>query len=275
MLKFEFNNIPLCINLVKKYFLLFKDDYTHSKDEAPSNQLGRKIKKLRSDNGTEIRNAQTRKILEKREIFHTVTNTHTPEQNGRIEREMRTIVEATRTLIHSNGLDKRLWAEAANYAVFTINQTGTSSVEGKSPAQLWFGRQVDISKLRAFGCECYVLKPSHKKGKMDRKSEKGIMIGYEWDSPCYRIYISSTGNIVSSDNVIFHEAKPEANPSTELSYSKKRLKKKNTRRKLRKKKTSQMKMDSRKTRKKKTTRHHQQIRIRKGIERPPLRVEAR
>lgn len=220
-----------------KYFLLFKDDYTHyrtiyfmkSKDEAPSklekyinlveNQLGRKIKKLRSDNGTEIRNAQTRKMVEERGIFHTVTNTHTPEQNGRIEREMRTIVEATRTAIHSNGLDKRLWAEAANYAVFTINQTGTSSVEGKTPAQLWFGRQVDISKLRAFGCECYVLKPSHKRGKMDRKSEKGIMIGYEWDSPCYRIYIPSTGKIVSSDNVIFHEAKPEARPRTELSYS--------------------------------------------------------
>lgn len=221
-----------------RYFLLFKDDYTHyrtiffmkSKDEAPSklekyinlveNQLGRKIKKIRSDNGTEIRNAHTKKMLEERGIFHTVTNTHTPEQNGRIEREMRTVVEATRTAIHANRLDKRLWAEAANYAIFTINQTGTSSVEGKTPAQLWFGRQVDINKLRAFGCECYVLKPSHKKGKMDRKSEKGIMIGYDWDSPCYRIYIPSTGSIVSSDNVIFHETKPEAEPRTELSYSK-------------------------------------------------------
>lgn len=168
-----------------RYFLLFKDDHTHyrtiyfmkTKDEAPDklesyinlveNQLGRKIKCIRSDNGREIKNARTDEILKKRGIHHTTTNTHTPEQNGRIEREMRTVVEAARTAIHANGLSKRLWAEAANHAIFTLNQTGTSTIEGKTPAQLWFGRQININKLRAFGCECYVLTPKHKTAKMD------------------------------------------------------------------------------------------------------------
>lgn len=206
-----------------KYFLLFKDDYSHyrtvyflkTKDEAVAkldiylklveNQLGRRVKKLRSDNGLEIRNQSSKQLLEKLGVFHTVTNVETPEQNGRIEREMRTIVEAARSAIHANELNENLWAEAVNYSVFTINQTGKSTVEGKSPAELWFGRQVDPRKLRAFGTECYVLIPKQRRKKLDRKSEKGILVGYDLDSPCYRVLMSATGKIETSDNVVFKE----------------------------------------------------------------------
>lgn len=63
-----------------KYFLLFKDDFSHfrtvyflkTKDETVQklekflqllkNQLERKVKCLRSDNGTEIKNADTKRI---------------------------------------------------------------------------------------------------------------------------------------------------------------------------------------------------------------------
>lgn len=44
---------------------------------------------LRSDNGTEIRNANTKELLEKLGVFHSnKSSAYTPEQNGRIEREM-------------------------------------------------------------------------------------------------------------------------------------------------------------------------------------------
>lgn len=153
-----------------KYYLVFKDDFSHfrtvyfmkTKDEAPDklklfvkmaeNQLRRKMKCLRSDNGTEIKNVRTDEFLKDLGILHTFTNPHTPQQNGRIEREMRTIVESARSALKATNLNVRLWAEAISYAVFTINQTGTSTVAGKSPAELWFGRQMDLNKLRAFGC---------------------------------------------------------------------------------------------------------------------------
>lgn len=217
-----------------KYWLMFKDDFTHyrtcyfmkTKSEAPEkiecylrlveNQLGRRVKSLRSDNGTELKNAKTKQMMDKLGIFHTFTNVHTPEQNGRIEREMRTIVEAARTAIHMNELDEKLWAEAMNHAIFTINQTGTSNVPGKSPAELWFGRKMKIEKLRPFGCECYVLTQKQKRGKMDRKSEKGILVGYDIDSPCYRVYLKEKREIISSDNVIFDEEKMRLRQGTEL-----------------------------------------------------------
>lgn len=206
-----------------KYFLLLKDDYSHfrtvyflkTKDEAyeclnvftklVENQFDRKIKKFRSDHGTEIKNAGTKKIFENLGIFHTKSNYYSPEQNGRIEREMRTVVEAARSAIHTRNLNENLWAEAVSYAVFTLNQTGTSTVKGKSPAELWFGRTMDVKTLRIFGCDCYVLIPERYRTKSGRKSKKGIFVGYDIDSASYRIYLSKTNEVVSSENVIFDE----------------------------------------------------------------------
>ena len=109
-----------------KYFLLFKDDFSHfrtvffmkTKDEAPEkletfvklaeNQLGRKLKVLKSDQGKEIKNARTRKFLDDRGIFHTHSNVYTPQQNGRIEREMRTIKEAAISALLATNLDSKL-----------------------------------------------------------------------------------------------------------------------------------------------------------------------
>lgn len=217
-----------------KYFLLFKDDFSHfrtvyflkTKDEAVAkldiflklveNQFERRVKTLRSDNGLEIKNKGTRKLLEQLGVFHTFTNAYTPEQNGRIEREMRTVVEAARSAIHANGLNETLWAEAVNYAVFTINQTGTSSVPGKSPAELWFGRKMDVSKMKIFGCECFILKPDHKRNKFDKKSEKGIFVGYDTDSTGYRVYVPNSRRVISTDNVTFNEVKERTQKQTEV-----------------------------------------------------------
>lgn len=169
------------------------------------NQFNSKIKCLRSDNGTEIKNANTQKLLKELGIFHTRSSAYTPQQNGRIEREMRTVVELARSAIHAQDLNENLWAEAVNYAVFTLNQTGTSSLKDKSPAELWFGCRVDVRKLRSFGCECYVLIQDHKRAKTEKKSQKGIFVGYDLDSPCYGIYLSEERDIICSDNVIFNE----------------------------------------------------------------------
>uniref|UniRef100_A0A1B6DZF0 Retroviral polymerase SH3-like domain-containing protein n=1 Tax=Clastoptera arizonana TaxID=38151 RepID=A0A1B6DZF0_9HEMI len=118
---------------------------------------------------------------------------------------MRTVVEAARSAIHARNLNEKLWAEAVFYSVFTLNQTGTSSVKGKSPAELWFGRTMDIRTLRSFGCDCYVLIPARYRTTSGKKSKKGILVGYDIDSASYRIYFSNTNEVVSSENVIFDE----------------------------------------------------------------------
>jgi len=54
----------------------------------------------------------------------------------------------------------------------------------------WFGIKIDVPKLRSFGSGCYDVILDHKKVKTGKKSKKGIFVGYDLDSPCYRINLS-------------------------------------------------------------------------------------
>ena len=138
-------------------------------------------------------------------IFHQRSATYTPEQNGRVEREMRTIVKAARAELHAEKLGLKLWAEALNYSVFTINQTGTSSVIGKSPAELWFGRCINTKTMKSLGCDCFVLTPDHQRQKLDKKSTKGVFVGDDTEEQGYRVYIPEKHHIEVSCNVLFDE----------------------------------------------------------------------
>lgn len=163
-----------------RYFLLLKDDFSHyrflyflkQKSEVAENvknfvnrmqrESGHNIRNFRSDNGTEFVNKDLKMFFNKMGIVHQRTVPYTPEQNGTAEREMRTIVESARTMIHCKRMDLKFWAEAENSAVHVLNRTGTSTVSGKSPYELWHGNKAKIGHLRIFGAEVFVHVPERK-----------------------------------------------------------------------------------------------------------------
>lgn len=136
------------------YFVVFKDDYSHMrfvhflkhKSEVcgrikafirlSEKECGHRIKMLQTDNGTEFVNECVTGLLEENGIRHRKTVPYTPEQNGSVEREMRTIFEAARSMLYARDCNIRLWAEAVNTAVFILNRTGTSTVKNKTPYEL-------------------------------------------------------------------------------------------------------------------------------------------
>ena len=65
---------------------------------------------IRSDHVKEFVNKQVMDIFRKHRIIHQRTVPYCPEQNGRAERENRTIVEAARTMIHAKNLSISYWA---------------------------------------------------------------------------------------------------------------------------------------------------------------------
>ena len=190
-----------------KYFVCLKDDFSkyrrvffmHSKNEVSkcikifvneAKNAGYVIKEVLSDGGTEFQNSEVRKILESEGITSRISMPYTPQQNGAAERENRTLVESARTMLHSKNLPLKLWAEAVNTSVYILNRTGTSLVKGKSPYELWFDKEVtNINHLRVFGTECFVHIPKCNRKKWDRKSIKGILVGYSGEKDGYRVYI--------------------------------------------------------------------------------------
>lgn len=204
-----------------KYFLLIKDDFSHyrtvyfltQKSEVfdklkqflvrAENQTDNKVRIIRTDNGGEFVNKDTKKLFEDLGIQHQKTVAYTPEQNGKAEREMRTIVEAARTMLYAANMDKSYWAEAVNTAVFVLNRSGTSSIKGKTPYELWYGHKPDIRNFQIFGSEVYVHISKEMRQKLDAKSKKGLFVGYEDDSKAFRIYYPDELKIVIARDVVF------------------------------------------------------------------------
>jgi transposase InsO family protein len=85
------------------------------------NEFGLRIKKIRSDNGTEFY-SQIEGFLEDEGIKHEFSSPYTPQQNGVVERKDRTLLDMARTMLDEYKTPDRFWAEAINTACYSINQ---------------------------------------------------------------------------------------------------------------------------------------------------------
>lgn len=206
-----------------RYFVIFKDDFSgyrfvrflmHKSDvllqfkyfvNLCRNKFGHNVQRLRVDNGTEFVNTQFHEYLCSNGIVLEKTAPYSPEQNGRVERENRTVMESARSMLHSRDVPQYLWAEAVNTAVYLLNRTPNSLCMDKTPYEKWMGKRPSLSHARVFGCEAYSLLPSQKRNKLSSKSKKFIFVGYEGYSNNYRLFDPSTQNITVSRNVIFRE----------------------------------------------------------------------
>jgi hypothetical protein len=117
---------------------------------------------------------------------------------------MRNIVEAARTVLAGKDLHKRYWGEAANTAVYIINRTGTSTVENKTPFELWFNKSYDPKSLNAvFGSDVWVHVPKQLRKKWDMKSKKGIFVGFGENTKGYKIHLPDTDKVTLERDVVF------------------------------------------------------------------------
>jgi transposase InsO family protein len=81
-----------------------------------------RIKKIRSDNGTEFKNSQIKGFLEEEGIKHEFYSPYRPQQNNVVERKNRTLLDMTRTMFDEYNTSDRFWVEAINTACYSINR---------------------------------------------------------------------------------------------------------------------------------------------------------
>ncbi|KAJ9552644.1 hypothetical protein OSB04_016689 [Centaurea solstitialis] len=167
--------------------------------------LGRRVKKLRSDNETEFRNAKLQSFLEDVGISHNFSAVRTPQQNGVVERKNRTLVEAARSMMAHSGVPQSFWAEAISTACYTQNRTLIVKRTGKTAYEMVEPCKPNIDYFRVFGCKCYVLNDQVDLGKFEPKSDESIFIGYSHNSKAYRVFNKRTRTILESSNVDFSE----------------------------------------------------------------------
>ena len=142
-----------------KWFNSFKD--------LVENQTRKKIKILRNDNGTEYESNEFNDYFREADIKRETTTAYTPEQNGVAERKNQTISEATRAMLHDQGLPKFLWREASNTVVYVQNRFPHQALDSKTPEEVFTGHKLDVSHFIIFGSLMYFHVPKENRSNLD------------------------------------------------------------------------------------------------------------
>ncbi|GFT25667.1 fumarate hydratase, mitochondrial [Nephila pilipes] len=184
------------------FFMQFKNEASKCLETFlnEAKNAGHMVKELLSDDGGEVINSAVKSVLEKSGISSRMSMPCTPQQNGAAECENRTIVESARSMIYATNLSLKLWAEAVNTCVYDLNRT-----------------------------KCFVHLPQQKRKKCDKKSVKGVFVGYSSEKDGYRIWIKDQNKIILSRGVIFQYEKSSCVPdvsSTDIQNSDMEIKKK-------------------------------------------------
>jgi hypothetical protein len=174
------------------------------------NQLGKKIKRLRTDDGKEFVKVMGQH-LKTCGIIHETTAPYTPEQNGVAERANRTIVERVKAIIAEAKLDRKLWMELASAVVYLKNRSPFSAVP-TTPYEMWYGEKPNLSHLRTLSIKAYIHVPKEKRIKLDTNSHEGILVGYGGTNQ-YRVWDPFRNDTIVSRDVVFDEKyyNPESN----------------------------------------------------------------
>jgi hypothetical protein len=143
------------------------------------NEFRLRIKKVRSDNGTEFKNSQIEGFLEEG-IRHDFSSPYTPQQNGFVERKNITLLDMARTMLDEYKTPDRFWAEAINTACYSINRLYLHWILKKTSYELLTGKKPNVSYFRVFGSKCFILIKIGRNSKFAPKAVEGFLLGYDW-----------------------------------------------------------------------------------------------
>jgi len=142
-------------------------------------EAGREIKRFRTYGGGEYVTQAFRSYLGINGISHSLSPPYIPSHNGLAERANRTLMESARCMLHEAGLDKQFWGFAVATAAHIHNRLPSRFHQDGSPLEHWTGKEPTIGYLRIFGSVTYTHIPKEKRGKLDSKSVRCILLGYD------------------------------------------------------------------------------------------------
>ena len=224
------SNVPSRVN--SKYMVLCKDEYSGYRQVAFLEQktqvaksvktfvsrtlldTGNSVLKIVTDNGSEYVNNDLKQFFEEKGIIHERSVPYTPSQNGYIERDIRTVKEAARTMLNHTDVNKNLWTEAIANAVYTLNRVISRNKE-QTPYELWFKKRPSLKNLRIFGESAVIKTLDSKTEQWDEKGSVAKFLGYTDRFNTFRFLDHNDKIIITCDAVFLNQMyKREDNTSS-------------------------------------------------------------
>ena len=125
------------------YFLRMKPEVFDKFKEFKAlveNQIEKKIKVLRTDNGAVFYKKEFEEFYKKCGRSQKKTTPYTPQKNGVAERLNVTLMENARSMLSGVGLGQELWAEAMETACYLVNRSPSLALEDKTPHEVCTGK---------------------------------------------------------------------------------------------------------------------------------------
>ena len=82
------------------------------------------------------------------------------------------LMESARSMLSGARLGQEFWAKAMDTTCYLVNRSPSSTLDDKTPQEVWTSNNPSLSHLRVFGCDAYVHVPKEKRTKLDSKYER-------------------------------------------------------------------------------------------------------
>jgi hypothetical protein len=169
---------------------------------------GNRVRVVRMDGAPELCDGKLGDHIRAKGIALQVTAPYAHSQNGKIERYIRTLEDDMQTLLADSGLPPSFWGWAVSTAQYLRNRLPTSVLpSGVTPFEVHHKRKPDLSHLRVWGCQCFVLIPPELRTKGGPRRYEGIFVGYD-DNRVGWYVRDQKGAFHFSRDVIFNESVP-------------------------------------------------------------------
>ncbi|GJW18633.1 putative ribonuclease H-like domain-containing protein [Tanacetum coccineum] len=167
--------------------------------------LHAQVTTVRTNKGIKFLNKNLHAYFAKEGIRHKTSTFRTPKQNGVVERQNRTLVEAARTMLSTTKVTLFFWAKAIATTCFTQNHSLVIPRHEKTPYHIINARKPSVKFFHIFGSLCYIVKDGENLDKMKEKGDACIFVGYSTQSKAYRVFNKRTRIIVETIHVNFDE----------------------------------------------------------------------
>lgn len=166
----------------------------------------RKLKAVRSDNAKEFKHGAFADYLNELHVERQYSIRYEHEQNGKIERTIRTLMDKARCMLMRSTFPKRFWADALLSAAFVANRSPVKGLD-VTPIEAFTGVQPSLAKIRVFGSRGWAkIPPEHTAGrhKLDARAIRCRLLRYIQGGHAYLV-IDEHGKTFETVNVVFDE----------------------------------------------------------------------
>ncbi|KAL4025369.1 hypothetical protein IC575_013758 [Cucumis melo] len=168
------------------------------------NPFNKRIKRLRSDRGTEYDSVAFNEFYNSKGIIHETIAPYSPNMNGKVERKNRTLTELVVAILLESGAAPSWWGEIIKTVNYVLNRIPKSNCK-TSPYEVLKHKTSNLTYLRTWGCLAYVRIPNPKRRKLASRTYECVFIGYTENSKAYKFYDLENKLIIESNDVDFFE----------------------------------------------------------------------